>query len=497
MTKLTMAAVPCALATVLAAGCADTYEYVPDGPNAVDMPEDAGARPVRAEAARPAPAAPEQGGAVAARTTVDALPRDDARKAFDGQAAVASAAKPLAASRRPSAMPFLDATLPSATPAQVAAAELAPADAATAATTNPAVAPSQPSEQPAPAPLPEPTPVPVPPAPEPAPPAPAAAPVPVAPEPKPADAPAPAAPKPADEPAPSEPAKPAEAPTPAPAPVPEPAPVPAPAPEPSDGARVMPAQPAPAPEVPPEPSKPQRSRTDAPATPPVDEAALLRSGAPKAAPAAEPTPAAPTPAEPAPAAPAPAAEPKPVEPKPAEPAPAPAPAAPEPVAPAPSPSPAAEPPAPAPAATPAPAPAPVPVPAPAVQILRPVVASKVRGFGNLDVVSGPVQAGRQVVAYFELGGWTAPIGADGKHVVRVDYSLRLLDAQRSRIWTEGPISATDSSRAEPRDLYIARVLRIPATLPAGNYVLEIEAIDPASGASAVSDVRLQVRAAAR
>jgi hypothetical protein len=134
---------------------------------------------------------------------------------------------------------------------------------------------------------------------------------------------------------------------------------------------------------------------------------------------------------------------------------------------------------------------------PSVQILHAAIASKVRGFGNLDAVNGAVQAGKQVVAYFELGGWTAPVGADGKHTVRVEYSLRLLDAARSRIWTEGPIAATDSSRSEPRDLYIAKVVRIPATLPAGSYVLEIEAADPATGASALADVRLQVRAPQR
>jgi hypothetical protein len=492
MTKLTMAVAPCTLATLLAVGCADTYEYVPDGPDAIDMPEDAGARPVRGGA--PAVTAD----ATAPRATVDALPRDDSRRAFDGQAAVASAGKSLPSARRPSAMPLLDATLPTATPAQVAAAELAPADEATAATTNPAVPQEQSAAQPAPAPIPAPTPIPEPPAPEPAAPSPAAVPAP---------APPPIAPE----------AKPSEAPTPAPEPAP--APAPAPAPEPTDGARVMPAQPAPAPEVPPEPSKPQRSRTDAPSTPPVDESALLRAGAAKPAPAAEPKPvaeptppptvpapepakpaeppapaSAPEPAKPADSpAPAPAAAP-PAAPTPTEPTPAPVPVAPAPAAPSPEPAPT---PAPAPAPTPAPAAAPAPAPAPAVQILRPAVATKVRGFGSLDPVVGGVLAGRAVVAYFELGGWTAPVGADGKHLLRVEYSLRLRDERGDAVWTEGPIVASDASRTEPRDQFIARLMRIPATLPAGSYVLDIQASDPSTGATAKAEVRLQVRASQR
>lgn len=143
------------------------------------------------------------------------------------------------------------------------------------------------------------------------------------------------------------------------------------------------------------------------------------------------------------------------------------------------------------------APAPAPAPAPVVHILRPAIATKVRGFGSLDAVSGGVHAGDRVVAYFELGGWTAPAGADGKRLLRVEYSLRLRDAQGDAVWAEGPVVASDASRSEPRDVFITRLVRVPATLPAGAYVLEIQASDPATGASDTQEVRLQVRASQR
>ncbi|MFO0961706.1 MAG: hypothetical protein U0625_02235 [Phycisphaerales bacterium] len=461
--SLSASAFLCAVA-LLPAGCASTPA------------KSAGGSPTAGASTAPA-AAP------AKKKTVDGLAKDQSRKSFDTQPVVLAAGKPLPRSTRPAAMPLLDATLAPESPKQVAAApDVPPPDQMAMATTPPPVANEVPPEAPAPAPAEAVTPppvVPAPVAPEPAPtpapepaaapapsreptPEPAAAPVPEpkpAPEPEPMPAPEPAptpAPEPAPTPAPTpapEPA-PTPAPEPAPTPAPEPTPTPAPAepaaapaptptPEPTpapselaDGARVAPAQPAPAPEMPPEPSRPQRPRSDAPATTPVDERSILRGYQSQEA-ELKPITAAAAAAEPA-----------------------------------------------------------VPTfedPTKRVRILRPALASKVRGFANLTRIDPPnVHPGDRFIVYFELGNWSVVPDTEGRHVVRATYTLSIQDQQGHEIWSEGPLMARDAARTPPQDLFITRMVRIPASLPVGLYTLVIDATDGANGANAKARVSFGV-----
>ncbi|NBQ14956.1 MAG: hypothetical protein EBU31_10195, partial [Proteobacteria bacterium] len=57
---------------------------------------------------------------VAARGTVDPLPRDEARQRFDDMPAARGSARPVAASTRPSALPMFDMTLAPESPKEVA-----------------------------------------------------------------------------------------------------------------------------------------------------------------------------------------------------------------------------------------------------------------------------------------------------------------------------------------------------------------------------------------
>lgn len=247
--------------------------------------------------------------------------------------------------------------------------------------------------------------------------------------------------------------------------------------------------------MPPEPSRPQRSRTEAPATAPVDETAILRGGAAKpaaakpeagtaaavaaAAAAAKSTkPATEDPAQPAAAKPAEPATAKPAEPataKPAEPAPA------KP----------AEPASGKPAAKPV-----VPDPKP-IFLGHSNIASKVRGFGDLQAIDPPVvHAGDRFVAYFELGNWSVATEPEGLYAVRVSYKLTLKDFNQLPVWTEGPLTARDTSRTAPRDLFITRLVKLPASLPAGGYSLVIDATDDATGQMASTTVPFSIVAAA-
>jgi hypothetical protein len=421
---------------------------------------------------------------VAARGTVDPLPRDEARQRFDDMPAARGSARPVAASTRPSALPMFDMTLAPESPKEVASLPEAQS-----AQLQPAI-----DAQPAPA-----QPVPAQPA------AVAVAVAAVAPAPEPSDPegrvmaaepsvmpelapegskpgrialmPAPvmapevlgggaartaAADRPVaqEQPVPTPGAEPAAAPQPA--PVPEPAPSAAPAPEPA---------PAPAPAPAPEPT-PAPMPEPAPAPAPVTE--------PTPAPTPEPTPA---PQPPAPA--------EPIAPPPAEP-PVPAPAEPAAV---PAAEPAAAPtPEPAPAVVPTPVVVPPAPPAPAPPATPPVLgklsmASKVRGFGDIEPIdAGSLRAGDRFLAYVELMHWPFVAGIGDRMTAHARYMLRIEDAKGTVIWKEGPFDAIHSSPVPTDELFITRMVKLPRTIPVGSYSLVVAATDMATGAE--TDVRL-------
>ena len=67
-----------------------------------------------------------------------------------------------------------------------------------------------------------------------------------------------------------------------------------------------------------------------------------------------------------------------------------------------------------------------------------------------------------------------------------------MDSQDNPVWKDGPYDATQSSPTPVSDLFITRLVRIPATLPPGEYRLRIDAMDVASGSEATVSTPLRV-----
>ena len=157
-------------------------------------------------------------------------------------------------------------------------------------------------------------------------------------------------------------------------------------------------------------------------------------------------------------------------------------------------------PAAAPAAVPAPAVVPTPVvvppapPAPAPPAKQPVLgklsmASKVRGFGDIEPIdAGSLRAGDRFLAYVELMHWPFVAGIGDRMTAHARYMLRIEDAKGTVIWKEGPFDAIHSSPVPTDELFITRMVKLPRTIPAGSYSLVVAATDMATGAE--TDVRL-------
>ena len=155
-----------------------------------------------------------------------------------------------------------------------------------------------------------------------------------------------------------------------------------------------------------------------------------------------------------------------------------------------------------PAATPAPAPS-APEAAPArprrepAELRRLSLASKVRGFGDLDPLGGSrVRTGGRFIAYVELVNWPSSPAGSGRVTANASYVVRILDANGLPVATLGPYPSSHTAAEPLVDLYVARVVTVPATLPPGPYSVEIEATDPATGMKARASVPLAVTAPA-
>lgn len=123
------------------------------------------------------------------------------------------------------------------------------------------------------------------------------------------------------------------------------------------------------------------------------------------------------------------------------------------------------------------------------------IVSKVRTLGDFDRVPGSrVAAGGRFIAYAELAEWsTAPVDAAGTKVrAEARFTIRILDAQGLPVLSEGPYESSHVTEPPLADLFVARVVRLPATLPPGAYTVEFEAIDTANGAKAKGSTALAI-----
>jgi len=120
-----------------------------------------------------------------------------------------------------------------------------------------------------------------------------------------------------------------------------------------------------------------------------------------------------------------------------------------------------------------------------LKLANPVIASKVRAFGDIEPLdAGSLHAGDRFLVYVELVNWPFVPGIGGRVAAHAQYLLRIENLAGSSIWSEGPLDATHSAAAPTDELFITRMVRLPKTMPAGQYRLAIEATDVATGVTA-------------
>ncbi len=132
-------------------------------------------------------------------------------------------------------------------------------------------------------------------------------------------------------------------------------------------------------------------------------------------------------------------------------------------------------------------------PSPSLEVRNSCFVSRVRGWGEVDRF--PDQAfrpGQDLIVYFELENLAAQVTPEG-HSTSIDTLLRLVSADGVELgrWSFPPVEET--CRSPRRDYFARYLIRLPDDCPAGPGRMEISVSDRTAGASARSQLAVDVR----
>lgn len=131
-------------------------------------------------------------------------------------------------------------------------------------------------------------------------------------------------------------------------------------------------------------------------------------------------------------------------------------------------------------------------PAPRLAVANACLASRVRGWGDVDRFSeSRFASGQELIVYFELEHLSAEPSAAG-HTTRIDTTLQLMaaDGRLLHQWHFEPVEET--CPALRRDYFARYVLRIPADTPAGPCRLDLAVTDTVGHCTAAATLPLEV-----
>lgn len=131
-------------------------------------------------------------------------------------------------------------------------------------------------------------------------------------------------------------------------------------------------------------------------------------------------------------------------------------------------------------------------PAPGLAVANACLASRVRGWGDVDRFSeSRFASGQELIVYFELEHLSAEPSAAG-HTTRIDTTLQLMaaDGRLLHQWHFEPVEET--CPALRRDYFARYLLRIPADAPAGPCRLDLAVTDTVGHCTAAATLPLEV-----
>ncbi len=87
----------------------------------------------------------------------------------------------------------------------------------------------------------------------------------------------------------------------------------------------------------------------------------------------------------------------------------------------------------------------------------------------------------QTIVYSEIDNLSSEVGADGMHRTVLGTHLEVLTVNGETVWQDEQPEIVDRCKRKRRDFFVAQRVTLPATLPAGDYILKVFVEDKLSG----------------
>lgn len=126
-------------------------------------------------------------------------------------------------------------------------------------------------------------------------------------------------------------------------------------------------------------------------------------------------------------------------------------------------------------------------------VLHPSLCTRVDGFGVYEEASLPLPPERAMTLalYCEVEGFHSRVGERAMYETRLTQNVSIVDAEGKVLWEDQPNTMVDACRNIRRDFYLARLIKLPASIPAGKHTLKLQLTDQFSGESTTADLPLE------
>jgi hypothetical protein len=126
-----------------------------------------------------------------------------------------------------------------------------------------------------------------------------------------------------------------------------------------------------------------------------------------------------------------------------------------------------------------------------------ILCKRVTGFGVYEPMEpARFMAGREqpAILYCEVAHFYSQLTAERKWETRLSHEVVLYSENGMQVWpeTSKPESIVDVARNRRHDFFLVKMLRLPATLTIGRYLLKVTVVDQHAGRVAEATVPIQI-----
>jgi hypothetical protein len=122
------------------------------------------------------------------------------------------------------------------------------------------------------------------------------------------------------------------------------------------------------------------------------------------------------------------------------------------------------------------------------------LARRVEGFGRYEAMDARIVAGRETpaIVYCEIENFSSQLNSNQEWESNLSMEVVLFSEMGQQVFQDLPATISDTSRSRRRDFFIRKLIKLPANLTIGRYVLKVTLVDTQSNRVAETSLPVQV-----